>query len=384
MDTKAVVIGGSSGIGRSLARALAAKGYQVTVLDIREPESLPEGARWRRFDLCDREDGVLEELAGDPGVRLVAITAGIGRVAGIESLREAEIDRVFQVDAVSTIQALRRMYPRLRGKEPFYCGVIGSIAGLVSSPLFSVYGAAKAALARFVESVNIELEMAGTENRILNVCPGKIEGTRFYGGEDRPEMTAPLAEEILARLLRRETLYIPDEETYGEVLRRYGEDPHGFGVDSYRYKERSGRAGRGRGAIVGYTSGTFDVFHIGHLNLLRRARENCDYLIVGVHDSGKWKGKETLIPFEERKAIVGACRFVDRVVDACVEDSDAWDRWRFDRLFVGSDYKGSERFARYEEFFRARGVEITYFPYTQATSSTQIRDLINSRVQGLK
>jgi glycerol-3-phosphate cytidylyltransferase len=129
---------------------------------------------------------------------------------------------------------------------------------------------------------------------------------------------------------------------------------------------------------IGYLSGTFDLFHIGHLNLIRRAKEQCDYLIVAVHDSGKWKGKETFIPFEERKEIVGACRYVDQVVDSPVEDSDAWELYHFDKLFVGSDYKGTERFNRYEEFFKDKGVEIVYFPYTQSTSSTQIRALINS------
>ena len=130
--------------------------------------------------------------------------------------------------------------------------------------------------------------------------------------------------------------------------------------------------------VIGYLSGTFDLFHIGHLNLIRRAKEQCDFLIVAVHDSGKWKGKETFIPFEERKEIVGACRYVDQVVDSPVEDSDAWELYHFDKLFVGSDYKGSERFQRYEEFFKDKGVEIVYFPYTQSTSSTQIRALINS------
>ena len=133
--------------------------------------------------------------------------------------------------------------------------------------------------------------------------------------------------------------------------------------------------------VIGYLSGTFDLFHIGHLNLFRRAKKQCDYLIVAVHDRGKWTGKETFIPFEERKEIVGACRYVDQVVDSPVEDSDAWELYHFDKLFVGSDYKGSERFQRYEEFFKDKGVEIVYFPYTQSTSSTQIRALVNAALK---
>lgn len=118
------------------------------------------------------------------------------------------------------------------------------------------------------------------------------------------------------------------------------------------------------------------MFHIGHLNILRRAKERCDYLIVGVHSSAAHKGKETFIPFDERMQIVSGCRFVDQVVEAQLEDDAAWELYHYDRLFVGSDYKGTERFNRYEEFFKDKGVEIVYFPYTQSTNSTQIRKMV--------
>ena len=131
-------------------------------------------------------------------------------------------------------------------------------------------------------------------------------------------------------------------------------------------------------AVTGYLSGTFDLFHIGHLNLIRRASTMCDRLIVGVHDSSEFKGRtSTFIPFEERLEIIRACRYVDEAVTASAEDSTDWERFRFDRLFVGSDYKGSERFRRYEEFFRDKNVEIIYLPYTETTSSTKIRELID-------
>ena len=171
------------------------------------------------------------------------------------------------------------------------------------------------------------------------------------------------------------------KKTYRGVLERYQADPHGFGLSSYAYKQASGRAQGGKKVVIGYLSGTFDLFHVGHLNLLRRARAQCDYLIVGVHRSGAWKGKETFIPFEDRMAVVGGCRWVDKVVPSCAEDSDAWALWHFDRLFVGSDYQGTERFQRYEAFFRDKGVEIVYFPYTQSTSSTMIRNQIRNSQQ---
>ena len=81
-------------------------------------------------------------------------------------------------------------------------------------------------------------------------------------------------------------------------------------------------------------------------------------------------------PLNERKEIVGACKYVDKVVDSCPEDSDAWNLWHYNRLFVGSDYKGTERFKRYEEFYRNKNVQMVYFAYTKSTSSTQIRKTI--------
>ena len=168
------------------------------------------------------------------------------------------------------------------------------------------------------------------------------------------------------------------------MIERYRADPHAFGLQSYAYKENSGRKQNRSQAVIGYLSGTFDLFHIGHLNLLRRAKQHCDYLIVGVHTSGKWKGKETFIPLEERKAIVAACRYVDKVVNACVEDSDAYALWHYDRLFVGSDYKGTERFRRYEEYFQDKGVQIIYFPYTTGTSSTELRQALHTEIDRKK
>lgn len=129
---------------------------------------------------------------------------------------------------------------------------------------------------------------------------------------------------------------------------------------------------------IGYLSGTFDLFHIGHLNLLKRARKHCNYLVVGVHKDASHKGKETFIPFEERMEILRSIKYVDKVIESEKEDSDVYTKGivKYDKLFVGSDYKGTERFNRYEAYFADKGVEIIYFPYTKGTSSTQLRDAI--------
>ena len=377
---KAVIVGGSNGIGLAISNKLISEGYYLEICDRTGPEMgvLSEKSfHYNHCDLLDFDEDLFTKLAADQDVDLLMVTAGIGRVADFQAHHIAEIERMLTIDTVSTIKIFRIFYDRILSRNNFYAGVMGSISGWMSTPAAVVYAAAKAGVIRFVESVNIELEIAGTKNRILDVSPASFKGSRFYGGKNDLSITGPLADEIVVHLFNRDTRFIPQyEEIVKAVLERYHNDPHEYGLHSYNYKKESGRLDNSKKVKIGYLSGTFDLFHVGHLNLLRRAKAQCDYLIVGVHDSGKWKGKETFIPLEERKAIVGACKYVDKVVDSCREDSDAWDLWHYDRLFVGSDYKGTERFNRYEEYFKDKGVEIIYFPYTQSTSSTQIRKTV--------
>lgn len=381
---KAVVVGGSSGIGLAISKKLMDENYKTIIVDKTEPDNSAIGNysnyEYIATDLVYFDRDLFVNLANDEDVDTLMITAGFGRAAAFEYLHTSEIENLIKVNATAGIEIIRCFYDRIRGKSLFYCGVMASIAGMMSSPLFAVYAASKAALYRFIESINIELEMAGTDNRILDVSPASIPGTKFNGGSNEPSQVKNLACEIVEKIQAREELFIPKyDETMKAVLDRYHRDPHEYGIHSYHYKMESGRVINEKRAKIGYLSGTFDLFHVGHLNLLRRAKAQCDYLIVGVHDSGAWKGKETFIPLEERKQIVAACKYVDKVVDSCREDCDAWDLWHYDRLFVGSDYKGTERFNRYEEYFKDKGVEIIYFPYTQSTSSTQIRKTISQK-----
>lgn len=377
---KALVIGGSDGIGLAITKKLVASGYFVEVIDRHGPDAgiLKDGSFNHTYcDLLDLDQELISSFAADSDIHLLMITAGFGRVADFEYFHTAEIKNMMTVNATATIQILRLFYDRIKGSDRFYCGVMGSISGLMTSPSAAVYAASKAAVCRLIESVNIELEVAGTNNRILNVSPASFKGSRFYGGQNQLELLEGLAEDIVQHLMAGDTLYIPQYEyTFKTILDRYHNNPHEYGLHSYQFKKESGRLDNNRRVKIGYLSGTFDLFHVGHLNLLRRAKAQCDYLIVGVHDSGAWKGKETFIPFEERMQIVGSCKYVDKVVQSCREDSDAWDLWHYDKLFVGSDYKGTERFNRYEEYFKDKGVEIVYFPYTQSTSSTQIRKTV--------
>lgn len=131
--------------------------------------------------------------------------------------------------------------------------------------------------------------------------------------------------------------------------------------------------------IIGYTTGVYDLFHIGHLNLLRRAKEQCDYLIVGVttDELVSYKNKKAVIPFEERMKIVEAIRYVDKVVpQENMNKMEAWEKYHFDVMFVGDDWKGTDKWNQIEKDMESVGAKVVYFPYTKGTSSTLINSIL--------
>lgn len=137
---------------------------------------------------------------------------------------------------------------------------------------------------------------------------------------------------------------------------------------------------------VGYIAGVFDLFHIGHLNLLRRAKEQCDYLIVGVvTDEGVIEDKKTMpfVSFEERMEIVRSCKYVDeavRIPPECGDTDEAYRRFQFDVQFSGSDYEDNPFWMAKKGFLQKKGSDLVFLPYTQSTSSTKIKDLINRKL----
>ena len=378
MDKRiALVVGGSNGIGLSISQQLQNQGYsKIYVLDKSQPDFVPDSRiEYHSFNLLHDDYSIFEQFSD---IDTLIITSGFGRVAPFSELTDTEIRNNFKVNAVAVCRIIRYFYHRLTSSENFYCVVMGSIAGWVSSPLFSVYGATKAAVCRFIESINVELEKNGSANRILNVSPGLIKGTRFNGGANDLQLTEKLAQEIINKMFEREMLFIPQyNEVFKQVISDYHANAHQFGLQSFDYKSNSGRASTKPQIKIGYLSGTFDLFHIGHLNLIRRAKGYCDYLIVGVHPNAAHKGKDTFIPLEERIEIVKSIQYVDEVILSKPEDMDVWADIHYDYLFVGSDYQGSERFQRYEEYFKDKNVKIIYFPYTQNINSTQLRSLLN-------
>lgn len=133
--------------------------------------------------------------------------------------------------------------------------------------------------------------------------------------------------------------------------------------------------------IIGYTTGVYDLFHIGHLNLLKNAKGLCDKLIVGVtvDELVSYKGKKALIPFEDRIEIVRSCKYVDAAVPQYDMDKlAACKKLNAQILFVGDDWYATEKWQEYEKEFEKEGIKIIYFPYTKNTSSTQIRKALQA------
>ena len=131
--------------------------------------------------------------------------------------------------------------------------------------------------------------------------------------------------------------------------------------------------------VIGYTTGVFDLFHVGHVNMLRNAKSMCDRLIVGVtiDELVAYKNKKSVIPFEERIEIVRSCKYVDLAVPQMTMDKlDALERYKFDIMFVGDDWYKTDKWKEFDRDFTSRSVRIVYFPYTKSTSSTLINETL--------
>jgi len=133
---------------------------------------------------------------------------------------------------------------------------------------------------------------------------------------------------------------------------------------------------------IGYIQGVFDLFHIGHLNIIKKAKLQCNYLIVGVSTDElviSYKNKKPVIPFKERIEIISSIKYVDKAVKQISRDKfAAWQLYHFNILFSGDDWEGSEIYQKFEKQLSEVGVEIIYFPYTKTTSSTIIRQFIEN------
>ena len=180
-----------------------------------------------------------KKLSTIADIQYLFITIGFGHLACFQDYSEQYIHDSFEVNTIAPICTIRYYYDKLLSKQPFYCAIMVSIAGRLNSPMFSIYSATKAALRMYIEAINVELEVQGSCNKILEVSPGMIEGTAFYGKNNNPEKTRELAYDIIAHSECHEMLFIPKyKEVYKDVIRRYQNNAHQFGIESYEYKQK--------------------------------------------------------------------------------------------------------------------------------------------------
>ncbi|MBQ9427961.1 MAG: adenylyltransferase/cytidyltransferase family protein [Clostridia bacterium] len=134
---------------------------------------------------------------------------------------------------------------------------------------------------------------------------------------------------------------------------------------------------------VGFTDGVYDMFHVGHLNMIRAAKSYCDYLIVGVHSDEiveSYKHRKTIINERDRREIVGAIKEVDKaVINETRDKMKLWELYHFDVIFIGDDWKGTERWNNFEKVLAKVGVAVEYIPYTQGISTTKIREELGEK-----
>ena len=247
---KILIVGGASGIGLSLAKVLSER-KQTEKIYVVDKKPLSEEYRKEItavgiptvesfvFDLTNEDYSFFDNFAD---IDSLMITAGFAKLSLFNDLSEDYIINSFKVNSLAPIRIIRHFYDKLLSKTDFYCGVMVSISGFMSSPFFSVYAATKAALKIFIESVNVELIKAESTNKILNVSPGSIKGTSFNGGKTDLDLTRQLAQEIIQHIENKDDLFIPQyEQVFKHVLQRYNEDFRKEGLHSYDYKLNSGR-----------------------------------------------------------------------------------------------------------------------------------------------
>lgn len=235
---RALVVGGANGIGLSIATELAKREEceKVYVVDraVLSEENHNIKFEYHQFDLTSSDYSFFDRF---DDIDVLMITAGFGKLALFKDLDEQYIINSMNVNSTAVMRVIYHFREKLHAVADFYCGVMVSIAGFMSSPFFSVYGASKAALKIFIESVNVELEKSGTTNRILNVSPGSIKGTSFNHGKTDLFQTSNLANEIISHLEAKDDLFIPQyEEVFKHVLARYQTDFREEGRHSYNYK----------------------------------------------------------------------------------------------------------------------------------------------------
>lgn len=236
---KYIVLGGSSGLGLAISTLLSKQGNEIIIYDIKEPLQKINKAIFKSVDLSKDDLTVMKaDIEYSNGL---IYTAGIGKVKHFEDYTMNEIDTTISIDLTSLIKVLTLASSKLKENINYECLCISSIAGLVSSPLFSLYSAAKAGVCKYIEAVNTELIKTGSCNRITNVVATAFKGTSFNGGQTDLKQLDELAKELVDSMINKELIHKVNPELINSILKRYNDNALKFSLESYDYKINSGR-----------------------------------------------------------------------------------------------------------------------------------------------
>ncbi len=233
------IIGGSNGLGFSIANKLLRNGNKVDVYDIAYPEF--EHANFNYYKLDLMSDDFHHLKTNSDLYNGVIYTAGVGKLNYFDQYTNNDVDTNIRINLSSLIKVILLFANRIKSENDFYFMCISSIAGLVASPLFSIYSASKAGVCKYTEAVNTELEMGGFKNRITNIVATSFKGTSFNGGKTDLNLLEDLANELMEAMIDRETLHKVNESLIDSIIERYQTNPNKFACESYEYKINSGR-----------------------------------------------------------------------------------------------------------------------------------------------
>lgn len=236
-NKKVAIIGGTSGLGLAIADYLLKKTdcNKVLVTGRNEPRKTFGDFRFSYFelDLCDNNLGwsFLNEYD------VIIYSAGCGRIGRFSDFNDGEIEQTMLVNAIRPMSLITFLHARLLSEQDLKLVFITSISAKLSSPLFAIYGASKACISNYIESVNTELEHLTTGNRITEIAPGYIQGTSFYGKATDLNELECVVSKVVQSFSEKDLFIIPENNLlYQEKIREYQSDPKKFGRESYKYK----------------------------------------------------------------------------------------------------------------------------------------------------
>ncbi len=234
---KIVIIGGTSGIGLSLAIELRQRFNDSNILII---------GRNKPDKLCDKHNFYFHKIDLSlpnndwkfcQNSNYVIYAAGVGKISKFDEIRDEDISKTISINATNVIQLINSKKKELKSLDDCKISVVTSIAGKIPSPLFAIYGATKAMVSSYISSINIELKKEGFKNQIIEIAPGYIEGTSLYGEKTDLEKLHKISKIILDNIDENKNFIIPEnEKMYLEIIERAQKNPQEFGSESYDYK----------------------------------------------------------------------------------------------------------------------------------------------------